>query len=101
MDRTFYGPSGPGKQAHETGFLLNLTFPITVEPMEAGAGENGTCSKTFRHVRQVQLFLNSSENSEAEKILGKVVVARGLLDEAHLPSQHTDVIMDVESLRVK
>lgn len=101
VDRTFYGPSGPGKQAYERAFLLNLTVPVTVEPMEGAAGENGTCSKTFRHVRQVQLFLDSSKNSEAEKILGKVVVARGLLDEAHLPSQHTDVIMDVEILSEK
>ena len=101
VDRTFYGPPGPGKQTYERAFLLDLTSPITVEPKQGATEDSGTCSKTFRHVRQVQLFLDDSKNSEAQKLLGKIVVASGLLDEAHLPSQHTDVIIDVENLSEK
>jgi hypothetical protein len=100
-DRTFYGPPGLGKDTHERAFLLDLTSPITVEPSEGATANNSSCSRTFRHVHQVQLFFDASKNSEVEKLLGKVVVADGLLDEAHLPSQHTDVIMDVETLSAK
>ena len=100
-DRTFYRPPGLGKDTHERAFLLDLTSPITVEPSEGATANSSTCSMTFRHVHQVQLFFDASKNSEAQKFLGKVVVAAGLLDEAHLPSQHTDVIMDVETLRAK
>ena len=101
VDRTFYGPPGLGKDSHERVFLLDLVSPITVEPSEGATANSGTCSMTFRHVHQVQLFFDPSKNSEAQKILGKVVVAVGLLDEAHLPNQHTDVIMDVETLSAK
>ena len=100
-DRTFYGPPGLGKDTHERVFLLDLSSPITFEPSEGATANSSTCSMTFRHVHQVQLFFDPSKNSEALKLLGKVVVAVGLLDEAHLPSQHTDVIMDVETLSVK
>jgi hypothetical protein len=100
-DRTFYGPPGLGRESHERVFLLDLMSPITVEPIEGSTTENSTCSNTFRHVHQVQLFFDASKTSEAQKLLGKVVVAVGLLDEAHLPSQHTDVIMDVETLSAK
>ncbi|MBZ5644615.1 MAG: DUF4431 domain-containing protein [Acidobacteriia bacterium] len=100
-DRTFYGPPGLGKDTHEKAFLLDLISPITVEPSDSATADGSTCSRTFRHVRQVQLFFDPSKNSEAQKILGKVVAAVGLLDEAHLPSQHTDVIMDVETLSAK
>jgi hypothetical protein len=101
VDRTFYGPPGLGKETHERAFLLDLMSPITVEPGEGATANSSTCSMTFKHVHQVQLFFDPSKNSEAPKDLGKVVVAIGLLDEAHLPSQHTDVIMDVETLRAK
>jgi hypothetical protein len=100
-DRTIYGPPGTGKDVHERIFLLNLTSPITVERSEDSTADSSTCSKTFRHVRQVQLFFDPSMTSEAEKMFGKVVVAVGLLDEAHLPSHHTDVIMDVVRLDPK
>jgi hypothetical protein len=100
-DRTFYGPPGLGKDAHENAFLLDLTSLITVEPSQGATVNNSTCSKTFRHVHQVQLFFDPSKNSEVQKILGKVVVVDGLLDEAHLPSQHTDVIMEVETVSAK
>jgi hypothetical protein len=100
-DRTFYGPPGLAKDIHERAFLLDLMSPITVEPSEGATANNSTCSMTFRHVHQVQLFFDPSKNSEAQKILGKVVVAVGLLDEPHLPSQHTDVFMDVETLSAK
>jgi hypothetical protein len=100
-DRTIYGAPGMGKDAHERVFLLELTSPITVEPSEGATADSSTCSKTFRHVRQVQLFFDLSMTTETEKMLGKVVVAVGLLDEAHLPSHHTDVIMDVVRLDPK
>jgi hypothetical protein len=103
-ERTFYGPSEfgetPSKDAHERVFLLDLVSPITVEPVE-GATKNSTCSKTFRRVHQVQLLVDLAKSSEAQTLVGKIVVAVGLLDEAHLPSQQTDVIMDVETLSAK
>jgi hypothetical protein len=99
--RTIYGPPGLGKDTHERVYLLNLVSPITVEPTDPATTKGSTCSMTFKHVRQVQLTFDPSMNSETEKLVGKGVVALGLLDEAHLPSQHTDVIMDVETLSVK
>jgi hypothetical protein len=101
VDRTIYGPPGLGKDTRERAFLLDLMSPITVEPSEGATANSSTCSMTFRHVHQVQLFFDPSKTSEVQKILGKVVVAVGLLDEAHLPSQHTDVFMDVETLKAK
>jgi hypothetical protein len=105
-ERTLYGPPGgfgqtPSRDAYEKLFLLDLTSSITVQPLEGATAEKSTCSKTFRHVRQVQLFVAPANSGEAEKMVGKVVVAFGFLDESHLPSQHTDVIMDVESLSAK
>jgi hypothetical protein len=104
-ERTFYGPPGfgatPLKDTHESVFLLDLTSSITVEPAEGATTKDSTCLKTFRRVHQVQLFVAPAKSSEAQKMVGKVVVAVGLLEGAHLPSQHTDVIMDVETLTVK
>jgi hypothetical protein len=103
-ERTFYGPPGvgtPAKEAYEKLFLLNLMSPITVQPVGGAASEMSSCSKTFRRVRQVQLFFEPAESTEAETMVGKVIVVSGLLDEAHLPSQHTDIIMDVETLSAK
>jgi hypothetical protein len=105
VERTFYGPPGfgatPSKDAHESVFLLNLKTSITVEPLESATAENSTCSKTFHHVRQVQLFVDPAISAQARKMVGKVVVAVGLLDEAHLPSHHTDIIMDAQTLTEK
>ena len=57
--------------------------------------------QNFPAYRQVQLFFDTAKSAEAEKMVGKAVVVFGLLDEAHLPSQHTDVVMDVETLSPK
>jgi len=103
-ERTFYGPPGigtPAKQVYEKLFLLNLMTPITVQPTGGASSEMSSCSKTFRRVRQVQLFFDSAKSAEAETMVSKVVVVFGLLDEAHLPSQHTGIIMDVETLSAK
>lgn len=103
-ERTFYGPPGvgtPAKEPYEKLFLLNLMSPITVEPVDGAPSVMSSCSKTFQHVRQVQLFFDSAKSAEMETMVGKVIVVFGLLDEAHLPSQHTDIIMDVETLSAK
>lgn len=105
-ERTLYGPPGgfgqtPSKDAYEKVFLLDLKPSITVQPSEDAPADKSACSKTFRHVRQVQLFIDPAKSNEAEKLVGKIVVVSGFLDEAHLPSQHTDVIMDVETLTAK
>jgi hypothetical protein len=103
--RTFYGPPGfgetPAKDAREEALLLKLSRPITVEPVEGAKAKDSASLNTFKHVREVQLFVNSTQTAEARKMVGLNVVALGTLHEAVAPTEHTDVSMDVKSLNLK
>jgi hypothetical protein len=53
---------------------------------------------TFKHVREVQIFISRELASDANVLLGKLVTASGVLNEAVAPSQYTDVWMDVKAI---
>lgn len=105
IERTFYGPPGfgetPAKDFKDKVFVLKLGKPITVEPVVGAEEKNSANLDTVRHVRQLQLFLTRSQAAEARKLLGKAVVAVGILNEAIAPRQYTNVTMDVTTVTAK
>lgn len=105
VERKVYGPPGygetPARDERDTIFILKLSHPITVEPT-ANAEASGSASlDTEKHVHAVQLFVDRSRTAEARKLLGKVVVTVGKLNEAAAPSQYTKVWLDTKTLTSK
>ena len=105
VERKEYGPPGygetPAKDERDVILLLQLAKPISVRPT-AKAEENGSANLDFvENIRTVQLFVDKSKDGDAQKLLGKTVIAIGSLNEAVAPSQHTKVWLDTESLNVK
>ena len=105
VERKVYGPPGygetPAKDERDTILILKLSHPITVEPT-ANAEATGSASlDTEKHVHEVQLFVDRSRTAEARKLLGKVVVAVGTLNQAAAPSQYTKVWLDTKTLTPK
>lgn len=105
IERKVYGPPGygetPAKDERDTILILKLSHPITVGPT-ANAEASGSASLDIeKHVHEVQLFVDRSRTAEARKLLGKVVVAGGTLNEAAAPSQYTKVWLDTKTLTPK
>jgi hypothetical protein len=105
MERKVYGPPGygetPAKDERDTILILKLSHPISVEPT-ANAEANGSASlDPEKSIHEVQLFVDRSQTAEARKLLGKVVVAVGTLNEAAAPSQYTKVWLDTKTLNPK
>ncbi len=101
-ERTFYGPPGfgetPTRDIREKALILRLAEPITAEPADNAEARDSTCLEVYRNVREVQLWSHSLALN-ARKLLGKIVVAVGTLDEDPAPSMHTNVTMEVDSIR--
>ena len=90
--RTFYGPPGfgetPAKDAREKTLILKLVKPITVDPIENVEANKGSWWGDFPHLREVQLFISPQEKAtDARKLVGKQVVAVGMLREGDAPSE--------------
>ena len=105
IERTFYGPPGfgetPAKDFKDKVLVLKMGKPITVEPVDGAEAKNSPNLDTVRHISQVQLFLPRPQLAEARKLLGKAVVAVGILSEALAPRQYTHVTLDVTTLTAK
>jgi hypothetical protein len=104
-ERKVYGPPGygetPAKDERDTILILKLSRAITVEPTP-NAEANGSASlDPEKNVHEVQLFVDRSRTAEARKLLGKVVVVVGTLNEAAAPSQYTKVWVDTKTLSAK
>jgi hypothetical protein len=105
IERKVYGPPGygetPAKDERSTILILKLSHAINVEPT-ANAEASGSASlDPEKNVREVQLFVDRSQTVAARKLLGKVVVAVGTLNEAAAPSQYTKVWLDSKTLNPK
>jgi hypothetical protein len=101
--RTFYGPPGfgetPAKDAREKVYLLKLERPVTMTPIDDPKAK--TCWDAFPHVREVQLFIAPGSKMDTSRLLGKAVLATGIIRESDAPSEHTKVTMDVKTLQAK
>jgi hypothetical protein len=105
IERKVYGPPGygetPAKDERDTHLILKLSHAITVEPT-ANAEANGSASlDPEKNIDEVQLFVAPSRTAEARKLLGKLVVAVGTLNEAAAPSQYTKVWLDTKTFNPK
>jgi hypothetical protein len=104
IERKVYGPPGygetPAKDLRTSIFVLKLRQPITAEPIPPVAKDNPN-GDTFKHVREVQLFVNSSQTADARKLVGHTVAATGTLNESITASQYTKVWLDVKTLEPK
>jgi len=105
-ERTFYGPPGfgetPAKDAREKQLILKLEKPITVDRLKDVGTNKGSCWGNFPHVTKVQLFVFPADKAgEVQKLVGKMVVAEGKLQEGDAPSEHTKVVMDVSTVNPK
>ncbi len=103
--RNVYGPPGygetPAQDERDTILILKLLHPITVEPAAGVVPKDNPNAETFKHVREVQLFVQHAASSDADKMVGRLVVASGVLNEHVAPSDHTDVWMAVKTLSPK
>jgi hypothetical protein len=104
-ERKVYGPPGygetPAKDKRETILILKLRHSISVEPA-AGAEANGSASlDSAKNIEEVQLFVDQSHRADAQKLMGRRVIAAGTLEESITASQYTKVFMDVKSIDAK
>ena len=104
-ERKEYGPPGygetPSKDERTTILVLKLSNPISVQPT-ANAEANGSASlDPVKDVRELQLYIPKPQVGDARKLLGKVVVAVGTLNEAAAPSQYTKVWLDTQTVKAK
>lgn len=104
-ERKEYGPPGygetPSKDERTTILVLKLSSPISVQPT-ANAEASGSASlDPVKDVRELQLYIPKPQVADARKLLGKVVVAVGTLNEAAAPSQYTKVWLDTQTVNAK
>lgn len=105
IERTVYGPPGygetPAKDAKETILLLKLNHAISVEPT-ANATANGSVNlDPAKDVPEVQLIISRSRQINTKALLGRMIIATGVLNESITASQRTKVWMDVQALDTK
>jgi hypothetical protein len=105
IERKVYGPPGygetPAEDVRATILVLKLSHGISVEPA-ANAEATGSASlDTVKNVREVQLFIDPSQKTDARKLVGRVVTATGTLNESITASQYTKVYLDVKMLAQK
>jgi hypothetical protein len=102
--RSVYGPPGygetPAQDERGTILVLKLIQPITVEPASQVVHKDNPNADTFKDVRAVQLFIPRNANHGINTLVGKVVLASGVLNEHVAPSEYTDVWMDVRTINV-
>lgn len=105
IKRKVFGPPGygetPARDERDTIFILKLPHPITVEPLPGVVAKSDPNAETFKHVLEVQLFVAHDMASDAEKMVGKLVAATGVLNEHVAPSDYTDVWMAVKAINPK
>ena len=105
VKRKVFGPPGygetPAKDERNTILILKLLRPISVKPTAGSVAKNNPNSEAFQHVREIQLFIPRQKRTEAERMVGKIVLVSGMLNEHVAPSSYTDVWMDVKAITLK
>jgi len=105
IERQVYGPPGfgetPAKDERDSILVLKLRRPITVEPLADAKSKDSASLDTARDIREVQLFVDRSQIANARKLVSKMVIAVGTLNEAVAPSQYTKVWLDTKTLHAK
>jgi hypothetical protein len=105
IERKVYGPPGygetPARDARATILVLKLSRPISVE-----AAANADASKSAnldpaKNVRELQLFVDQSQRADVRKLVGRVVIATGTLNESITASQYTKVWLDAQTVDPK
>lgn len=104
-EREVYGPPGygetPSKDERRSIFVLKLSQPIAVSPLANTTEKNSANLDAVRNIHEVQLFVSRLQAADVRKLIGRIVVAVGTLNEAVAPSQYTKVWLDVQSLDSK
>ena len=104
-ERKEYGPPGygetPSKDEKATILVLKLSNPVSVQPTANAAANGSTSLDPVKDVREVQLYIPKPQVADARKLLSKVVVAVGTLNEAAAPSQYTKVWLDTQTVNAK
>lgn len=104
-ERKEYGPPGygetPSKDERDTILVLKLSNLISVQPAANAEARGSASLDPVKDVREVQLFISRPQIVDARKLLGKVVVVVGTLNEAAAPSQYTKVWLYVQTLNAR
>jgi hypothetical protein len=83
IERREFGPPGygetPAKDKRLKVLILKLPHPITIDPLTDAKAKGSMSLGTVEHVREVQLFVESTKLAEARKMMGMVVVSVGTL----------------------
>jgi len=102
IERKVYGPPGygetPAQDAHETILILKLPHPISVEPAADGEGSGSPNLDPAKNVREVQLLMGRTQAAEARRLLGRMVIATGTLNESITASQRTKVWLNEKTM---
>jgi hypothetical protein len=100
--RSVYGPPGygetPSQDERTTILVLKLSQPITVKPGSQVIEKDNPNTDTFKNVREVQLFLPRNAGHGVDQLIGKDVLASGVLNEHVVPAEYTDVCMAVKAI---
>lgn len=93
--RTFFGPpnfgENPKTDSKERSRILYLDKPINVRAKDETDPVSGP---SVNNVRELQLIFDGS----LENLIGKKVIVKGTLLQAHTGHHHTDVLLDVQSI---
>jgi hypothetical protein len=102
--RHVYGPPGfgesPAKDERNTILALKLSQPITVQPTSQVVEKGNPNADTFKDVREVQLLIPRNAEHGVDKLVGKIVLASGVLNEHVVPADYTGVWMDVKTINL-
>jgi hypothetical protein len=95
--KTFFGPpnfgENPKTDSKQRSRILSLDKPINVRAKDE---TDPTLGPSVDNVRELQLIFDES----LRELIGKKVIVKGTLLHAHSGYHHTDVLLDVESIRL-
>jgi hypothetical protein len=94
---TFFGPPNfgedPETDSKEITRILSLDKPIKIRSRDE---TDSVLGPSVENVRELQLIFDG----HLRKSVGKRLIVKGTLLHAHTGHHHTDVILDVESIRL-
>jgi hypothetical protein len=105
IQRKVYGPPGygetPARDARVSILILKLSQQISVKPPEDAEANGSVDLDAAEGVREVQLFIDPPQKTDAYKLVGHEVTAIGTLNESITASQYTKIWMDVKTFDLK
>jgi hypothetical protein len=94
--KTLFGPpnfgENPETDSKERSWIMSLSRPISVR---GKADSDLGLDSVVEDVRELQLVLRKPRKD----LIGKKVIVKGTLFHAHTGHHHTEVLMDVQSIR--